>query len=112
MSHAVVRRTLLRGKCRDRCGHGCADRESPDCEAQRVIRFLYADEILGYLVEEASSRVELLSCTTIHVRILSADTTLAAWAIPLEHLRASSVQAGPDARGLFSVSKNEGAPCW
>ena len=32
--------------------------ENPaDCEVRSVIRFLQADEILGYLAEEASSRV-------------------------------------------------------
>ena len=41
-----------------------------DCEVRGVIRFLQADEILGYLVEKASSRVELFCCTTLHVRIL------------------------------------------
>ena len=40
------------------------------CEVRDVIRFLQADEILGYLSEEASSCVELLCCTTMHVRIL------------------------------------------
>ena len=45
--------------------------ENPaDCEVQDVIRFLQADEILGFLAEEASSRVELYCCTTMHVRIL------------------------------------------
>ena len=45
--------------------------ENPaDCEVRGVIRFLQADEILGYLVEEASTRVELFCCTTIHVRVL------------------------------------------
>ena len=37
-----------------------------DCEARGVIRFLQANEILNYLAEEASSRVEW----TMHVRIL------------------------------------------
>ena len=32
---------------------------STNCEVQGIIRFLQADEILGYLVEEGSSRVEL-----------------------------------------------------
>ena len=41
-----------------------------DCEVQDVIRFLLADEILGYLAEEASSRVELFCCSTMHVRIV------------------------------------------
>ena len=45
--------------------------ENPtDCEAQGVIRFLQADEILGYLTEEASSCMELLCCMTLHVHIL------------------------------------------
>ena len=34
--------------------------ENPaDCEVRGVIRFLQTDEILGYLAEEPSSRVEL-----------------------------------------------------
>ena len=45
--------------------------ENPDdCEVRGVIRFLQADEILGYLPEEANSRVELFCCTTMHVSIL------------------------------------------
>ena len=45
--------------------------ENPaDCEIRGVVSFLQADEILGYLAEEASSRVELFCCTTMHVRIL------------------------------------------
>ena len=44
--------------------------ENPaDCELRGDIRFLQADEILGYLAEEASSHVELFCCTTMHVRI-------------------------------------------
>ena len=39
-------------------------------EVRNVIRFLQADEILGYLAEEASYRVELVFCTTMQVRIL------------------------------------------
>ena len=46
--------------------------ENPvDCEVRRVIRFVQSEVVLGYLAEEASSRVELLCCTTMHVRILS-----------------------------------------
>ena len=41
-----------------------------DCEVRGVIRFLQADEILGYLAEEASSRVELFCYTTMCVRVL------------------------------------------
>ena len=43
---------------------------SDDCEVRGVVRLLQADEILGYLAEEASSRVELFRCTTMHVRTL------------------------------------------
>ena len=41
-----------------------------DCELRGIIRFLQANQILGYLSEEASSRVELFCCKTMHVRIL------------------------------------------
>ena len=41
-----------------------------DCKLRGVIRFLLADEILGYLAEKTSSRVVLFCCTTMHVRIL------------------------------------------
>ena len=45
--------------------------ENPaDCKVRDVIRFLQADEILGYLAEEASSRVEFFCCRTILARIL------------------------------------------
>ena len=45
--------------------------ENPaDYDVQCVIRFLQADETLGYLAEEASSHVEFFCCTTMHVRIL------------------------------------------
>ena len=54
--------------------------ENPaDFEMQGVIRFLQADEILGYLAEEASFRVEYCSvtrqCTTAYSL---ADTSFAA----------------------------------
>ena len=39
-----------------------------DCEVRGDIRFLQADENLGYLGEEASSRVELFCYTKMHVR--------------------------------------------
>ena len=45
------------------------------CEVRGVIRFLQADEILGYLAEEEISRVELFCCTTMHVRILPGRDT-------------------------------------
>ena len=83
-----------------------------DCELQDVIRFLQADEILGYLAEEARSRVELFCCTIMHVRILPGQTQPAAWAIQLGNLRAFSVQSGPGTVGPFPASINEGTPCW
>ena len=70
LPYAVVRRTLSRGKCRDSCGHGFADWESRQLWGARRIRFLQADEFLGYLPQEASSRVELFCCPTMHVHIL------------------------------------------
>ena len=42
-----------------------------NCEVRGVIRFLQANEILIYLVKEASSCVELFCCMTMHVRIPS-----------------------------------------
>ena len=45
--------------------------ENPaDCKVRGVTSFLQADLILGYLAEEASSRVKLFCCTTMHVLIL------------------------------------------
>ena len=73
--------------------------ENPaDCEVRGVIRFLPADEILGYLAEEASSRVELFCCTSAYC---PTDTSLAVWTILLGHLRASSVQSGPGTVWLY-----------
>ena len=46
-----------------------------DYKVRGVIRSLQTDEILVYLAEEASSRMEFLCCTTIHC---PADTSLAA----------------------------------
>ena len=40
------------------------------CEVRGFIRFLQADEMLGYLAEEASSRVELFCCKIMPVRII------------------------------------------
>ena len=49
--------------------------ENPaDCEVRGVLRFVQAGEILGYLAEEASSRMELFCYTTCSV----AGTSLAA----------------------------------
>ena len=72
LPYAVVRRTMSHGKCRDPVAVAMAvPIENPaDCELQGVILFLQADEILGYLTEKVSSRVELFCCTIMHVRIL------------------------------------------
>ena len=43
---------------------------SADCEVRGVTRFLQTGEIVGYLADEASSRVELFCCTTMHIHIL------------------------------------------
>ena len=80
---------------------------SANCEMRGVIRFLQADEILGYLAKEASSRLELYCCTECTSTYCQADASLAARAILLGHLRASSVQSRPDTVSLFfSDSKN------
>ena len=52
-----------------------------DCEVRCIIRYLQAHEVLGYLAEEASSRVELFCCTKCTSAYWPADTRLAAWAI-------------------------------
>ena len=58
-----------------------------------VIHFLQAEEILGYLDEEASSLVKLFCCTTRHVRILLREQFH--WDI-LEHTPYSSDRAPSD----------------
>ena len=73
LPHAVMYRALSRGKCRDSCGHECADWKSRWLWGARCYYWLVfwrSVEILGYLAEEASSHVELFSCTTMHVRKL------------------------------------------
>ena len=70
LPHAVVRRTLSSSKCRHNCSMAVSTENPADCEVQGVISFLQADKVFGYLAEEASSCVELFSCTTMHVRIL------------------------------------------
>ena len=73
------------------CGHDCVDWEFRWLwgEVRGVICFLQANEILGYLPEEASSCIELFCCMTMHVRILPDNTRLAASAISSVYLRAS-----------------------
>ena len=77
MSHAVVRRICHIVSAAIAVVMAEPIENPADCEVRGVISFLQA-EILGYLAEEASSRAELFCCTTMHVRILPADTNLAA----------------------------------
>ena len=63
LKNCLISRILSCCKCRDSCGHGCA-------KVWGVISFLQANEFLGYLAKERSSRVELFCCTTMHVHIL------------------------------------------
>ena len=87
--------------------------ENPaDREVRGVIRFLHADEILDYLSEDASSRMELFCCTTTHVHRLPGRHKPCCVNNSKGHLRASNAKSGPDTVGIFSVSKNEAAPCW
>ena len=67
LPHAAVHCTL---SCRIAVAMAELTENSADCEVRGVIRFLQADEILGYLAEEACSRVELFCYTTMHVLIL------------------------------------------
>ena len=78
--------------------------ENPaDCEVRGVISFLQADEILGYFADEASSRVELFCCTTMHVRILPGRHKPCCVSNSIGTFRASSVHCGPGTVGLFPL---------
>ena len=56
--------------------------ENPgDCDLRGIIRFLQAVEILGYLAEEASSRVEFLLHDSAHPHTAQQTQTL-----PLEQI--------------------------
>ena len=53
--------------------------ENPsDYEVRDANRFLQADEILGYLAKEASSRVQLFFCMIMQSAYCLIDTSLAA----------------------------------
>ena len=87
--------------------------ENPaDCEVRGVIRFLQADEILGYLAEEISSRVELFCYTTMHVRILPSrhKPCCVSNSIGISSTILRTVQAW-NRRDCLPVSKNEGVHC-
>ena len=113
LPHAVVRRTLSRGKCREICGHSCADWQSRRLWGTRCYPFSASrwDLRLSCRRGKPSSGIVLLHDIYTSA-YCPADTSLAAWANPLVHLRASFIQSGPGTVGLFPVSKNEGAPCW
>ena len=57
LPHAVVRRTLSRGKCRDSCGYGCADWESRRLLGTRCYSFC-----AGQWCLRLSSRRAKISC--------------------------------------------------
>ena len=87
--------------------------ENPaDCEVRGVIRFLWTDEILGYLAEEPSSRVKLFCCTTMHVCILPGRHKPCFVGSSIGTSSSILCTSGPGTVELFPVSKNEGAPCW
>ena len=68
--------------------------ENPaDFKVRGVIPIKQADEILGYLAEEASSRVELFCCTTMHVRILSGRHKPCCVSNSIEHFREFSIKS-------------------
>ena len=80
--------------------------ENPaDFEVRGVIRFLKADEVLDYLAEETSSRVELFCCKTMHDRILPGRHKPRCVRNFIWHFRASSVQSGSGTVGLFLFPK-------
>ena len=87
--------------------------ENPaNCEVRGVIRFLQVDEILGYLAEETSYRMELFCCTTMHVRILPCrykpccmSNSIGTSSSILRIVRTLH-------RQTFSCFQNKGALCW
>ena len=79
---------------------------SADSEVRVIIRFLQADEILGYLAEEASSRVEFFCFTTMHVRILPGRHKLYCVSNSIGTSSASFVQSGPGTVGPFPLTQN------
>ena len=70
LRHGIVRWKLSRGKCRDICGHGCAELQSRGLWGARCYSFSAGQWDIRLSCEEASSRVGLCCCTTMHVRIL------------------------------------------
>ena len=82
-----------------------------DCEVRGVIRYLQAYEILGYLAEEAISRVELFCCTTMHVRIQPGSHKPCCMSNSIGTSSSILLTIRTCTAVLFSVSKNEGSPC-
>ena len=86
--------------------------ENPaDCEVQGVISFPQTNEILGYLVEEAGSHVELFCCTTMHIHILPGRHEPCC----MSNSIGTSLSILPTVRiwnrRTYAVIKN-GVPCW
>ena len=83
--------------------------ESIETVRCKVLCFLQADEILDYLAEEASSRMELFYCTTMH-------TAWQTQALLHEQFHLDILEHPPYSPDLapseFFVSKNEGVPYW
>ena len=87
--------------------------ENPtDCEVRGVISFLQSDEIVGYLAEEESSRVEFFCCTTMHVRILPGRHKPCCMSNSIETSSSILRTVRTWHRRTFPVSKNEGTPFW
>ena len=75
LSHAVLRRPCHMVSVEIAVAMTVSIENPPDCEVRDIIRFLQADEILGYLPEAVSSRVDLFCCTSAYC---PANTSLAA----------------------------------
>ena len=83
-----------------------------DYEVRSVIRFLQADEILGYLPEETSCRVEFFCCTEMYDRILPGRQKYCYVTNSIGTSSSTLRIVRTWYRRTFSVSKNEGPPCW
>ena len=106
LTHAAVRRTLSRGKCRDSCGHACTDWKSRRLWGARFYSFSAGRWDLRLFLRKRQALAWKCSvarqCTYAYC---SADTRLAAWEIPLEHLWASSIHPDLAPSNFFVFQK-------
>ena len=104
LPHAVVRRTLLRGKCRDPCADWESRRRlwSARCYSFSAGRW---DLRLSCRRGKLSRGIVLLYDNTS--AYCPADTRIAALAIPLGHFRTSSVLSGHATVGLYRFANDE-----